>query len=240
MSWLRRLGPARAGGWRLIAVPYAGAGAGAYAAWAAHLPADGELHAVVLPGRDARVGEAPLSELAAVVAGLVPALAALADRPLVLYGHSVGALIAAACARDLAARGMPPRACLVAACRAAHLPPRLPPLTGLDDRGLWRAMGDRYGGTPGMATVPDELIALLSSALRADAAIADQARIAPAPPLPCPLLACGADDDPAVTLDDLAAWRAHAGAGFALHQFTGGHFFLHAHAARLVALAAAT
>ena len=43
-----------------------------------------------------------------------------------------------------------------------------------------------------------------------------------------------------VTLDDLAAWSAHAGAGFALHQFTGGHFFLHAHAARLVALAAAT
>lgn len=45
--------------------------------------------------------------------------------------------------------------------------------------------------------------------------------------VPVPLCVLGGDDDDDVSEQRLTAWRAAAGAGFALERFHGGHFYLH-------------
>jgi surfactin synthase thioesterase subunit len=46
------------------------------------------------------------------------------------------------------------------------------------------------------------------------------------PPLPVPVTAYGGDADPNVTSDHLEAWQEQTAAGFARHEFKGGHFYL--------------
>ena len=86
---------------RLICLPFAGGGPSTYRWWPRSLPADMEVLAVVLPGRDPRVraagGEDPPGAMAAVVPPVVEAIDELQDDsplPFAIFGHSMGALVA--------------------------------------------------------------------------------------------------------------------------------------------------
>ncbi len=45
----------------------------------------------------------------------------------------------------------------------------------------------------------------------------------------CPVVVLTGTDDPEVDLQEAIAWRDHAGNEFALHRFSGGHFFIDQH-----------
>jgi surfactin synthase thioesterase subunit len=71
----------------LFCLPYSAAGTSVFEAWSQHLPPAVQALGVRLPGREQRIAE-PF--------GLVPddiaaAIAARADRPYAIYGHSLGA-----------------------------------------------------------------------------------------------------------------------------------------------------
>ena len=97
---------------RLLAVPWAGAGASAYAGWAAHLGPEVELWAVRPPGREGRTeaeAEEAGADLRALAAAAAAALAPLpAEKPYALFGHGTGAWVAFALLRALVATGAPP------------------------------------------------------------------------------------------------------------------------------------
>jgi pimeloyl-ACP methyl ester carboxylesterase len=80
---------------RLFCVPHAGGGASLFRHWQSGLPEDLEVCGIQLPGRENRSRETPLSDLASIVRGLGQALHPIAlSGPFVLFGHSMGALIA--------------------------------------------------------------------------------------------------------------------------------------------------
>lgn len=66
-----RLAPRAAARVRLLCVPYAGAGAGAYRSFPDMLPPWVETWAVRLPARETRLAEEPLTDIRAVVTALV-------------------------------------------------------------------------------------------------------------------------------------------------------------------------
>ncbi|NUT52800.1 MAG: thioesterase, partial [Saccharothrix sp.] len=105
---------------RLFCLPHAGAGASAFRRWRDVFPPGVDVQPVQLPGREDRIGEPPATDAHALVEELASALAGAADRPFVLFGHSMGALLAAELARRL------PPTLLVLSGRAApvELPPR--------------------------------------------------------------------------------------------------------------------
>src|SRR5262245_54050356 len=95
-----------------------------YRDWSALLP-QCEVLAVQLPGREHRVREAPCRDLQALVRELAALLASLPPGPpLVLFGHSLGALVAFLLARALCDAGAPPLHLFAAAARAPHRGPR--------------------------------------------------------------------------------------------------------------------
>ncbi len=209
---------------RLLCLPCAGGGASMYREWHDLLPRS-EVLAVQLPGREHRLREPPLRDLATSLAALGAALDALpTGPPLALFGHSLGAMLAFALARRLVAAGTPPVHVFVAAARAPHRPVRRRlhdlPLPALLDLLV------RMGGTSPRVVAEPELVALIEPTLRADLWLAENYPLAVAPRLPVPLTVFGGTEDVQVAADELEAWREVAGDRCSLHWLRGGHFFV--------------
>ncbi|WP_247877087.1 thioesterase II family protein [Azospirillum brasilense] len=232
-SWLQRFHPVANPRRRLVCFPYAGAGAAIFRDWAPDAGPEAELMAVRLPGRESRIGEPPLNRVQDAVPALLTALEPLEDRPLVLFGHSLGATLAYATARALVAQGRPPALLAVSGRRPPHAPSRRPSTRALDDA-AFRARLAALGGTPPEVLACDDLMELMLPTLRADFAMSD-AFLEPDPPqLPVPILAFAGTEDAEATVAEVAGWERLAGAGFSLRTLPGGHFFLHGQRSSIV------
>ncbi|MBN9741355.1 thioesterase [Amycolatopsis sp. A1MSW2902] len=211
----------------LFCFPCAGGSARAYEPWRTSVPEPLEVRPVELAGRGHRIRERPLTRLTDVVddlAGRVRTELAATPGEYVLFGHSLGAVLAYECARVLTTEGHRPAALVVAAHRAPHLPLRERRIQHLpDDRFL---AGIRaLARTPGEVFDSPEPLRVLMPALRADFAVSEGYEPLPGELLRCPVLAFGGTEDPTVALRELWAWRDHTTAGFAVRLVPGGHFF---------------
>jgi len=160
--WLVRKAGAARPCLRLFCVPYAGVGASTYRLWAAGLPAEVEVSAIQLPGRETRLREKPLDRIPDIVAGLLPELRPHLDVPFAIFGHSMGAVIATELCAALVREGGPlPLHLFVSGRRAPHLADPDPSLSHLPDDDFARELNLRYGGIPAEIMADRELMALL-------------------------------------------------------------------------------
>lgn len=180
-----------------------------------------------LPGREERFKEPPLKTVTAVADAVAPVLASRHDGPYLIFGHSMGALIAFETALRLRAIGAPaPLGIVLAAHRAPHLPSCIKPAWNLPDD-LFLAELRRGGGTPEEALSNPELLAFLMPALRADFQVCDTYAWEPGhAPLDIPFAVFGGLADPYVPRQSLSAWSRHTTRALTLRMFPGGHFFL--------------
>lgn len=226
--WLRRAAPVSAPRLRLICFPYAGGGSTVYRGWNAGLPADVELHSVLLPGRESRLAEAPCQHLDVVVHSLTDELEPLLDRPTAFFGHSLGALLAFEVVRELRRRGAPePRHLFASAFRAPFRPPGGPMVHRLDEAALVDELRS-YGGIPTEVLENAELMTLVLPALRADFALHETYVYEDEEPLDCPLTALAGRQDDKVPPEMVHGWERMTRANYRLELFDGDHFFLHA------------
>ena len=228
--WLTRYQAVTRPSLRLVCFPYAGAGAAAFRPWIEALPDGVEMWAVELPGRSRRIAEPPVGDVPALADALASAVRTSIEGPFSFFGHSMGGLVAFEVCRRLVRAGAPlPAHLVVSARRAPQLPPRVEPIAGLSDAEFVRAIVERYDGIPAAVLREKELLSLFLPALRADLAALEGYTYEPAPPLPIPITALAGRDDPNAPADDIAPWREHTSAKFALHTVPGGHFFLNTH-----------
>lgn len=106
---------------RLVCFPHAGGSAAFYRDWGRQLPGT-EVHAVRYPGRAERIAEPPATDLRVLARDIADAVEPLADRPLLLFGHSMGAAVALETARRLQTRGAPPAHLIASGSRDAPYP----------------------------------------------------------------------------------------------------------------------
>ena len=91
-AWLVAVQEAERPRFRLLCFPYSGGSAAAFGSWRGGLPEDVEILAVELPGRGLRHQQPALASIDELVVGVGAALAALPDLPLLIFGHSLGAI----------------------------------------------------------------------------------------------------------------------------------------------------
>lgn len=208
---------------QLFCLPYAGAGASAFVGWAAAAGPDLEVLPVVLPGRESRYAE-PFD---VDIAGLASAIAARADRPYTIYGHSMGGRVGFEVVRELRRRGerQPLRLCL-GGCRPPDILEPLAELSWVSDEEVLGRLAE-LGGLPEEILAEPELCELILPVLRADFTWLDTYEYEPGPPLEVPIVAFAGAEDRSVTPDDMRGWARHTTAGFDLRIQPGGHFFLH-------------
>lgn len=216
---------------RVICVPYAGAGASVYHAWARALaPAGIEARAVQFPGRENRLREAPFIAMAPLVNALADQVAPWTDRPYVLFGHSMGALVSFELVRELRRRRSPlPVTLYVSGATAPQVGRDEAPLHTLPDDALVQEVSRRYQGIPAQVLEHRELLDLILPALRADLTVMETYTYAAEPPLPCAITALSGTGDARVTAEKIAPWGALTASAFRTQWFDGDHFFLHDH-----------
>jgi medium-chain acyl-[acyl-carrier-protein] hydrolase len=211
---------------RLLCFPYAGGGASAFRDWSAHLPADVELCAIELPGRETRLREPAIASLPALIELLLAETAPLRTGRFALFGHSLGALVAFELARALRRRGEAlPVSLFVSGCRAPQLGRECETPVGELDEPAFLALLREFAGTPEAVLRDRELLSLLLPTLRADFGLRDGYVCGDEPGLPLPIVAFGGEDDAHVPISSLFDWRAQTQRSFALSRFAGRHFY---------------
>ncbi|MBK3582065.1 thioesterase, partial [Streptomyces sp. MBT65] len=106
---------------RLICFPHAGGSAAFFRDWGTRLPGT-EVHTVRYPGRAERIDDPPAKDLRVLAHAIASAVEPLADRPLLLFGHSMGAAVALETARALERRGIRPAHLVASGSRNAPHP----------------------------------------------------------------------------------------------------------------------
>lgn len=221
----------------LLCLPCAGASATMYLRWRRLLPHWVEVVPVELPGRGARMGEGFVERFDALVERICVEQAQAMQGSFMLFGHSMGALLAYGVAHRLRMSGRAlPRALLASGSAAPSRrdPGRLPDTH--DDAALTADLR-KQGGTPEEVFASAELMRITLDTLGADYRVCRSFAYAADAPLPVPLhVFAGRHDD--IDAQRIDAWSAHAGDVFTLDWFDGGHFFIRQHeAAFLDALA---
>jgi medium-chain acyl-[acyl-carrier-protein] hydrolase len=170
---------------------------------------------VRLPGREARLAEAPFERMGPLVEALAKAIEPYTDAPFVFFGHSMGAVVAFELARLLRRRCLAlPRMLVASAARAPqfrrnHVPPEAPS----DEEMLTQLQ------------IPAELRHAVLPALRADTALYRHYTYTEDAPFDFPIRAYGGVDDPHIGREHLEGWREQTTGSFAVRLFAGGHFY---------------
>jgi medium-chain acyl-[acyl-carrier-protein] hydrolase len=211
---------------RLVCFAHAGGSASTYAGFHRELPGDIEVFAVQLPGRDERRSEPYQRHFGKVASAIVGALESLRDKPLSLFGYSVGALLAFECARALRARDPDLVRHLFVAARKAPQIPFDPPLAALSDARFIDEMKRRYDGIPNVILEDEELLAYFLPTMRADVSVLESYVYGQQAPLSCPITVFGGNTDPHANRADLESWSQHTAARLEVKMFAGGHFFI--------------
>jgi surfactin synthase thioesterase subunit len=204
------------------AIPHAGAGASAVRMLCRDLRDGFDTVAVRFPGRESRMDESPITDLAVLADGLAAQIGEHAgDRGIYLYGHCSGAIAAFETARRLD----PGRLALLVVS-AHQAPDRIP------DRSTWtlptqefltKVAGDGY--LPEAVVRDPELSALVEPALRADYQ-AVESYGSPPGAVASPILALIGTEEGSVAIEDVRAWAAWTSGGFDLRVVPGGHNLL--------------
>ncbi|WP_307834301.1 thioesterase II family protein [Paractinoplanes lichenicola] len=210
----------------LLCVPFAGAGASFFHPWRELSAGRWRVTAVELPGRERRfleepyrnVVEAAREEVDDIVAGLDT------QAPVVLFGHSLGAVLAYELAHLLIARGVRVERLIVSGSpgpwtqrerRAAGLP---------EDEFLARV--EEFAGFRHEALDHPEMRELILPALMADCEMHEAYVPSVDDPLPVPICSLRGDSDGLVTAEEARQWQAATTGEFSYVEFPGDHMYL--------------
>jgi medium-chain acyl-[acyl-carrier-protein] hydrolase len=209
---------------RLYCFPYAGCATFPFSRWTDWLPRDLSVRAIALPGRGRRLRERPLRRMDCLAERVTNEMTCEANSRFILFGHSMGALLAFEIARRLRKRGLSgPDLLIVSACRAPHLPSGDSRVSTLPDREFILEL-KRPPGAPVAALDNLELMTLLLPMMRADIEVCDTYEFVPGSPLDCPIAAITGNEDSTVRIDDMEPWRAHTNTVFSSFVVAGNHF----------------
>jgi len=210
----------------LVCLPFAGSGASFFRSWGP--PAGGrvEVVALQLPGRERRIDDEPYRSVSAAVDGLAPEAIGLAvpDHSLVLFGHSLGAVLAYELAHHLTNGGQQPDR-LVVSGSPGPWTPRERRATGLpDDEFVLRVQ--EFAGYTHEALANQEMRELILPTLRADVEMHENYRPDNRAALAVPITAIRGRDDHLVSTEQAGQWATATDRDFMLVEVPGGHMYL--------------
>lgn len=148
--------------------------------------------------------------------------------PVMIYGHSMGVLVAYEVTRRLQKAGSSrmPTLVVLGARNPPHAPRRFPPLHHLSNDAFLQAVAERYGNLPTALLEDAEMRELIAPVLKADFKLVDDyAAESSFDPLTVPLKVLVGVDDSFTTEAAAGEWAKYTVAGCTVDRVEGGHFF---------------
>jgi surfactin synthase thioesterase subunit len=211
---------------RLICFHSMGVGASLFTNFLLNPPADYDILAVQTPGRENRMAEPVAESVDQLAEQIVPQLLSLFDRPVVVWGHSYGGILAREVIRRLR--------------EVHHFEPDHFMVTGTIAPSLIHVWQNREVILKSMVAdnSPEYLISLsryvddpeflraIVPGLRRDNQLLTSYRFQAIAPLHCPITAFAARQDDVVYTDEIREWSQHTLGLFELIEVDGDHWFL--------------
>lgn len=212
--------------YRVLLLPHAGGSASFFRPWCAAFGPEVEAVAIQYPGRENRLQEPLVDNMAELVSQLAQGLRPLCDKPYLLFGHSMGGAVAYQLYLALAAQQLPlPRQLVISASEGP----------GCQPVGNWHQQPDelllaelsRLNGTNICFSSFPELAELVLPLLRNDYRLIEtyQPDLTQAP-IDCDLTVMLGNSDQELSLQDALAWQTVTRRAFAVRHFAGDHFYL--------------
>lgn len=208
----------------VICFPHAGGAASYFHSWVRYLPSDMSFSAVQYPGREDRLGDDLISDMQELCRQTTAAVLPFCGENTVLFGHSMGAVVAYEVALNIRSVGAPLARLVV----SAHPPPhkrlmKRPPFTESEILSELRI-------SSGEASIPFDLDAfreIFLPILRNDYLMNYSYVREKAVLIDVPVFALSGRADPKVTPLQMDSWIEVAQRNaFKTKQFDGGHFYL--------------
>jgi surfactin synthase thioesterase subunit len=211
----------------VLCVPFAGAGASVFRPWVPMCQDRFELAAVQLPGREQRFAEEPYRDVAAATEGLLPEVLERVSGagPVVLFGHSLGAVLSYEIAHRLAATDGVDLTALVISGSPGPWTRRENGASGLDDD-EFLARVKEFAGYRHDALEDPEMRELLLPTLRADVEMHESYVPRSDDPLPVPIVSVRGTTDTLVTTEQAMEWSKATSRDFRFAEVEGGHMYL--------------
>ena len=212
---------------RLLCLPFEGGSAAFYESWVDRILVGVELLAVELPGHGVRAQEAPCDDMEDVVRQIMEAsFEHLHDRPLMLFGHGVGALLAYELALQFAAAELPmPKRMIVSGCQApSDTSTYFPLMAHLDDKDFFEDLVNDECLVQRVVQDPESIVMGLDS-IRADYRMRESYQGSVQTKLTIPVEVFAGSRD-CIPLGNLLKWQQVACQPVHVCVFKGDHFFI--------------
>lgn len=210
---------------RLFCFPYAGAGGAIYRQWPERVPADIEVAAVQLAGREWRIQEDPLLDMRELAEDACDSIAPLLEKPFALLGASMGGTLIFELSRVLRNRGLPAPVCLLPVAVGAPHTPETKLFHTLSDDELVAEIRE-FGVMSEEFIAHPELVDLALPILRADCMAHETYQWVEEAPFDFPIWVYGGLGDDTVDRERLDAWAVHTSGECRVHMINGGHLFI--------------
>jgi medium-chain acyl-[acyl-carrier-protein] hydrolase len=226
--------------YRLFCFPYAGGNASLFSKWQLNIQNEQMVQVcpVQLPGRANRIKEKPFDDLGALVKSLAEELSPYLNKPFLLFGHSLGALIAYELARFLCYHDEMIRYQLQALCVSARYSPsvvvNLKKISQLNDTDFLNEILRLEGSAPAILQ-NQQLMNMLIPTLKADFALSENYHYKVRETLlVCPIIGFAGIHDKLLPVSSMMTWKNETTAFYEQYEFDGDHFFIHHFADRIL------
>ncbi|KFU75571.1 thioesterase [Amycolatopsis lurida NRRL 2430] len=209
----------------MVLLPHAGGAASFYADWAAAMSPTLEAVTVQYPGREDRLADPFAMGMAALAEDIASALSEQDSRPIVLFGHSLGALVAYEVARTLESRYCTTPVRLVVSGRRAPSDPPGGAVHLMSDDAIVKELIE-LGGTSGDLLADPDTRSVFLPAIREDFRLAETYRHVAGVEPNCPISSVIGSEDTEVNAAQAKRWVEHSRGPFDLNILPGGHFYL--------------
>lgn len=225
--WFRRFDEGPATGPDVLVFPHAGGSASAYRALSARMSKLARTSIVQYPGRQDRRSEPHFSSLEDLADSVHRAMGNAVPRSLILFGHSMGALVALEVAHRLQEASCAPAALVVSAHEAPESRPDQQ-RRSLDDASLLAELR-LLAGTDARVFDDEEVVAMVMPTVRGDYHALAGYGGPPPVLLSCALRALAGATDPKVDPERVVLWGEFTNGEFDIQVLPGGHFYLNDH-----------
>ncbi|NLU65616.1 thioesterase [Rhodococcus sp. HNM0563] len=209
----------------LVCIPFAGGGASFFAPWKRNAREDISLVPMQLPGRERRFAEPPVTCVADAVADLLDQLPSETAERLVIFGHSLGAVLAFELTRALERTGTAVDLVVVSGAPPPY-EQRSETAAGLEDDDFVDRVV-HLAGYEHPALGNPELRDMILPALRTDVSMHESYCAEPSSKVAAPITAVRGQADTLVSEDEVCGWaRATRSSSFDVETLSGGHMYL--------------
>lgn len=209
---------------KLFCLPHAGGGASLYRPWARFFSPGVYLSAALLAGREGRFNEPCATNIEDITAPLVSdILLQKITVPIVIFGHSMGAILAYDIAKRLESEGIN----VAALCVSGRLPPHIVyggNMHTLNDNDFLQNLR-RLGGIHDVLLEEPEIMQQFLPSMRCDYQVLESYRTAPIQ-LHSPIIICDGENDSETNMAEMLRWQDLTQQPVFYQQFPGGHFYV--------------